>query len=61
MNDCAMSKFSKSLNPRNMDKSFSDIRIRIRITFESSLDIRIRLQTDYLARYPTGKLDSDHL
>jgi len=56
-----MSKFSKSLNPRNMDKSFSDIRIRIRITFESSLDIRIRLQTDYLARYPTGKLDSDHL
>ena len=31
MNDCAMNKFSKSLNPRNIDKSFSDIRIRIRL------------------------------
>jgi len=28
--------FSKSLNPRNIDKSVSDIRIRIRFTFESS-------------------------
>jgi len=31
-----MSKFSKSLNPRNIDKSFSDIQIRIRFTFEGS-------------------------
>ena len=31
-----MSKFSKSLNSRNIDKSFSDIWIRIRFTFESS-------------------------
>jgi len=28
--------FSKSLNPRNIDKSVSDIRIRIRLPFESS-------------------------
>ena len=28
--------FSKSLNPRNIDKSVSDIRIRIRFPFESS-------------------------
>jgi len=27
--------FSKNLNPRNIDKSVSDIRIRIRIPFES--------------------------
>ena len=31
-----MSKFSKSLNPRNTYKSFSDIRICIRFTFASS-------------------------
>ena len=74
MNDCAMSKFSKSRNPRNIDKSFSDVRISIRFTFESSFwisvsgckltilpDIRIRLQTDYPAGYPTGKPDSDNL
>ena len=28
--------FSKSLNPRNIDKSVLDIRIRILFTFESS-------------------------
>jgi len=28
--------FSKSLNPRNIDKSVSDIRIRIQFPFESS-------------------------
>jgi len=27
--------FSKTLNPRNIDKSLSDIRIRIRFPFES--------------------------
>jgi len=32
--DCAT--FSKSLNPRNIDKSVSDNRIRIRFSFESS-------------------------
>ena len=41
MNDCAMSKFSKSLHPRNIDKSFSDIRIRIRFTFASSFWISV--------------------
>ena len=41
MNDCAMSKFSKSLNPRNSDQTFSDIRIRIRFTFESSFWISV--------------------
>jgi len=41
--------FSKNLNPRNIEKSVSDIRICI------------RLQTHYPARYPTGKADSDHL
>jgi len=33
--------FSKSLNPRNIDKSVSDIRIRIRLTFESSFWISV--------------------
>ena len=36
-----MNKFSKSLNPRNIDKSFSDIRIRIRFAFESSFWISV--------------------
>ena len=54
--------FSRSLNPRIIDKSVSDIRIRILFPFESSFcHIRIRLQTHYLAGYPTGKPDSDHL
>ena len=52
--------FSKSLNPRNIDKSVSDIRIRF--PFDSSfLDIRNRLQTHYPAGYPSGKPDNDHL
>jgi len=33
--------FSKSLNPRNIDKSISDIRIRIRFLFESSFWISL--------------------
>jgi len=33
--------FSKSLNPRNIDKSVSDIRIRIRFPFESSFWISL--------------------
>jgi len=33
--------FSKSLNPRNIDKSLSDIRIRIRFPFESSFWISL--------------------
>jgi len=33
--------FSKSLNPRNIDKSVSDIRIRIRFLFESSFWISL--------------------
>jgi len=33
--------FSKSLNPRNIDKNVSDIRIRIRLTFEISFWISV--------------------
>jgi len=33
--------FSKSLNPRNIDKSVSDIRVRIRFPFESSFMISV--------------------
>jgi len=33
--------FSKSLNPRNIDKSVSDIRILIRFAFESSFWISV--------------------
>jgi len=33
--------FSKSLNPRNIDKSVSDIRIRVRFPFESSFWISL--------------------
>ena len=40
---------------RIIDKSVSDVRIRIRFSFESSFDIRILLQTHYLDGYPTGK------
>jgi len=41
MNDCAMRNFSKSLNPKLIDKSVSDIRIRIRFPFESSFWISV--------------------
>ena len=44
--------FSKSLNPRNINKTVSD---------KTFLDIRIRLQTHYPSGYPSGKRDSDHL
>jgi len=36
-----MRNFSKSLNPKNIDKSVSDIRIRIRLLFESSFWISV--------------------
>ena len=41
MNDCAMCNFSKILNPRSIDKSVLDIRIRIRFLFEGSFWISI--------------------
>ena len=36
-----MRNFSKSLNPKNIDKSVWDIRIRIRLPFESSFWISV--------------------
>jgi len=36
MNDCAMCNLSNSLNPRNIEKSVSDILSCIRLPFESS-------------------------
>ena len=36
-----MCNFSKILNPRNIDKSISDIRIRFRFPFESSFWISV--------------------
>ena len=33
--------FSENLNPRNIDKSISDIRIHIRFSFESSVWISV--------------------
>jgi len=53
--------FSKSLNPRNIDKSVSDIRIRIRFPFESRFWISLSGCKLTPAGYPTGKPDSDHL
>jgi len=50
MNDCPIvtatmivqcAAFSKSLNPRNIDKTVSDIQIRIRFPFESSFWISV--------------------
>jgi len=38
---CECATFSKSLNPRNIDKSVSDIRFRIRFPFESKLWISV--------------------
>jgi len=38
---CECAIFSKSLNTRNIDKSVSDIRIRIRFPFESSFWISL--------------------
>ena len=38
---CECATFSKSLNPRNIDKSVSDIRVRIRLPFESSFWISL--------------------
>jgi len=51
---------SKSLNPRNIDKSVSDIRIRLPVESNFWI-IGIWLQTHYPAGYPTGKPHSDHL
>jgi len=51
--------FSKSLNSRNINKRVSD-QYPVPVS-KQILDIRIRLQTHYPARYPTGKPDSDHL
>jgi len=51
--------FYKSLNPRNINKSVSDIRIRIRFPFQSRFWISV--SGYYPAGYPTGKPDSDHL
>jgi len=53
--------FPKSLNPRNIEKSVSDILIRIRSCLKAVFRYPFRLQTHYSARYPTGKPDSDHL
>jgi len=36
-----MRNFSKSLNPKNIDESVSDMRIRIRFPFESSFWISV--------------------
>jgi len=36
-----LATFSKSLNPRNIDKNVSDTRIRIRFPFESSFWISL--------------------
>ena len=36
-----MRNFFKSLNPKNIDKSVSDIRIRIRFPFESTFWISV--------------------
>jgi len=36
-----MRNFSKSLNPKNINKSVSDIRIRIRFAFEGSFWISV--------------------
>jgi len=41
MNEYATCNFFKSLNHRNIDKSVSDIRIRIRFPFESSFRISV--------------------
>jgi len=38
---CECAIFSKSLNPRNIDKNVSDIGIRIRFPFESSFWISL--------------------
>jgi len=44
-----MCNFFKSLNPQNIDKSISDIWIRMRFPFESSfLDILIRCKLTIL-------------
>jgi len=54
--------FSKTVNPRNIDKSVSDNRILPVPVWKQFLDIRIRFQTHYPAGYPpTVKPDSDHL
>jgi len=52
--------FSKSLIPQNIDKSVSDIRIRIRFPFESRFWISLSGCKLTIPGYPTGKPDSDH-
>jgi len=55
--------FSKRLNPRYVDKSVSDILIRIRFPFEINFWISVcGCKLPVLpAGYPTGKPDSDYL
>ena len=55
--------FSKSLNPRNIEKIVLDILVCIRFdpVWKQFLDICIRLRTHYPAGYQTGKPDSVHL
>jgi len=54
--------FSKSLNPRNIDKSDSDIRIRILFPFESSFLISLSgCKLTILPDIQPHKPDSDHL
>ena len=66
--ECNPATFSKSLNPRNIEKSVSDIRIRIRFPFESSFRISVsgfkltrdnhyqvcRLDIQQDSEFPTG-------
>ena len=53
---------SKSLNPRNIDKSVCGYPDPYPVPiWKQFLDIRIRLHTHYPAGYPTGKPDNDHL
>jgi len=53
--------FYKSLNLRNIDKSVSDNRIRIRSRSKAVFGYPYPVQTHYPAGYPTGKPDSDLL
>jgi len=61
MNDCAMSKFSKSLNIEILIKVFRISGCVSGSRLKAVFGYPYPLQTDYPAGYPTVKPDSDHL
>jgi len=58
---CECATFSKSLNPRNIDKSVSDIRVRSGARLKAVFGYPYPVSSSQSCGYPADKPDSDHL